>query len=49
MKAKKILIITGAVAVALFAVAFIACRMFLWDGYMGKTPTWVYIHAGSYK
>ncbi len=47
MKAKKILIITGAVAVALFAVAFIACRMFLWNGYMGKTPTWVYIHSGA--
>ncbi|MBD5266986.1 MAG: endolytic transglycosylase MltG [Bacteroides sp.] len=47
MKAKKIIGWTGCVIAALAVAGFVACKMFLWTGYQGDEPRWIYVHGGE--
>lgn len=47
MKAKKIIGLAVCVVAVAAIAGFVACRMFLWSGYPGDEPRWIYVHAGE--
>lgn len=47
MKAKKAITIISVSVAAVIAALLVACCLFLWSGYSGDEPCWIYVRSGA--